>query len=90
VNDDELRGLQERVELIKDMSSHPGWNIAVDRAQAQMYMIQKRMIRGDMKTFEEYKEQVSWMSGCQFFMNIPMMVQEELDRELASRAEEED
>ena len=90
MNDDELRGLQERVQLIKELSEHPGWSIAIDRARAQMYIKQKSLIRGDMKSFDEYKETVSWMSGLQFFINIPEMVQQELATELDNRGENEE
>jgi hypothetical protein len=87
VNEDEFRGLQERVQLINDLAEHPGWEVALDRARHQLYFRQKQLIMGKAKSYEEYVQICAWMDGLSFFMQLPEMVQKELQDELERRSE---
>lgn len=87
MDETEFRDLQERVALIKDMASHPGWQLLVDRANATMYQKQKWIILGKAKDWDEYQRTVAWMDGLSFVLNLPAAVEQEMSYELGERLE---
>ena len=88
MNDDELRNLQERVQIISDLASSVGWAYAMDRVVSQVAIYQNRLILGKAKDYEEYIKWVAYTDGLSFVLDLPKKVQEELERELARRDEE--
>jgi hypothetical protein len=87
MDDDEFRGLQERVQLIQDMAGHPGWEVAVDRSKRTTFAIQTEILAGKL-SLEDYQRKVAWIEGVQWFTTLPGRVQSELEVELQRRAEE--
>lgn len=87
MNDEEFRGLQERVALIRQMAEMPGWEMAVDRAIVGIEYRQNQLLGGSATSFEQYKELVAWINGVNFFMSIPKAVEKELEVELQNREE---
>jgi hypothetical protein len=87
VDETEFRDLQERVAMIKEMSSHIGWQMLVDRANATMYQKQKWIILGKAKDWDEYKHAVAWMDGVSFVLGLPAAVEKEMIFELDQRFE---
>lgn len=88
MNEEELRGLQERVLAIQQMAEGNGWYYACDRMKAQIFNHQKRILQGLAKDYETYREWVAYTDGLSFALNLPDTVQEELEREMQARLEE--
>jgi hypothetical protein len=89
VEDDELRDLQERVALIEEMSSHPGWTMLTDRAHATLRSTQQSIINGRLD-LDTYRNRCGFIEGAFFILNLPGAVRSELDEEMFSRGEQED
>lgn len=76
--DEDLRDLQERVALIKEMTAHPGWALLCDRARHTLLIKQTFIIQGKCKDHEAYVKDVAFTDGIEFLMKLP----ERLDLEL--------
>lgn len=68
------------------MSSHPGWDLLVDRARLTLMKKQQRLILGRAEDFEEYKSECAWMDGASWVLDLPRQVDMELQTELETRA----
>lgn len=88
MTDEELRDLQERSQLVADLTQHGGWQLLVDRANLGLWAKQNLVIGGGAKDYEQYKTAIAWMEGAQFVLAVPMLVEQELELELAAREEE--
>jgi len=88
MTDEELRDLQERVSVIREMVGRSGWIYAMDRVAHQINIFQNQIILGKAKDHQQYKEWVAYTDGLSFILQLPDKVQSELDRELARREEE--
>jgi len=86
MTDEELRDLQERNQLVSDLTSHPGWPFFVDFAHTTMKVSQQRIMSG-MKDHMEYIKESGWLAGAFFILDIPEQLRQMLDHELESRAE---
>lgn len=87
MDDAELRDLQERVQLVRDLIEQPGWPLLIDRANVALWSRQNLLVGGGAKDYEQYKTTVSWMQGAQYVISIPNMIQQEIDSELERRDE---
>lgn len=85
LGDSDFRDLIERSSLIREMADHPGWTLLADRAKANMFPRQKALIQGQTKDWEDYVRQTAWMEGASFILDLPTVVQNELERETAER-----
>jgi len=90
MNDDELRDLQERVQLITELTQQPGWTMFYDRVAADVEISQRRLMNGHLPDYLEYQKEVAKLNGMLLVLNLPAQVQSELDDEMAARAEQEE
>jgi hypothetical protein len=87
MNDDELRELQDRVDVIVSMAESAGWAYLVDAARATLLTKQMRIVQGKCDSFEEYKTDCAFGDGMEYLLRLPTRLQASLDDELALRAE---
>ena len=80
---EELRELQERVELAEQISETPGWMMLVDRARATMVAKQSRIVQGKCSDHEDYAKECAFLEGLDFFVKLPARMRLELDMQLA-------
>ena len=80
---EELRELQERVELAEQIVETPGWMMMVDRARVTLLMKQQRIVQGQCKDHEDYVKECSFIEGLDFFMKLPARMRLELDMQIA-------
>lgn len=85
LGDEDFRDLIERSALIREMSDHPGWLLLNDRAKVNLFSRQRSLIQGQVKSMEDYVRQTAWMEGVSFILDLPAVVQNELERETAER-----
>lgn len=83
MNAEELRELQERVELAEQIVETPGWMMMVDRARVTLLMKQQRIVQGQCKDHEDYVKECSFIEGLDFFMKLPARMRLELDMQIA-------
>jgi hypothetical protein len=88
MDDEELRDLQERVQVIMDMTSSPGWALLMDAARAALIAKQTRILQGKCETHEEYMAECAFGDGVEYLIGLPNRLQRSLDREHALREEE--
>lgn len=94
MTEQELRDLQERSQLVGDLTNHPGWPLLVDRANLSIFQRQHLLLNG-AKDWEQYREEIMWIRGASYVLKIPALVAEELKTELdyqdeRAKAEDED
>jgi len=89
VDDNEFRELQERSQLILDMTKHPGWQLLTDRANVGLWAKQNLLVGGGAKDFEHYKTTIAWMEGAQYVLSVPTLIEQELEIERLARYERE-
>ena len=83
MNAEELRELQERVELVEQIADTPGWMMMLDRARATMVSKQSRIVQGQCRDHEDYVKECSFLEGLDFFTKLPARMRLELDMQLA-------
>ena len=89
MNDDELRELQERVDVMTTMTETQGWTMLVDAAIAAIEGRRLHVLRGNCASFEEYKADCSFTQGMDFLLALPQRMQASLDLELGERRDRE-
>lgn len=92
MDEQELRDLQERVALVKEMAAHPGWRMLQDRALHTLLIKQTYIIQGKCKSYEEYLKEVAFTDGVEYLMKLPDRLDLELEMALDNLppAEDED
>jgi hypothetical protein len=87
MEDEDFRELQERSQLILDLTAQPGWDLLTDRANVGIWAKQNLLIGGSAKDFEHYKTTIAWMEGAQYVLSVPSLIQQELEIEQIRRDE---
>ena len=90
ISDEDFRDLLERSALVREMADHPGWPLLADRARVNLFSRQRALIQGQTKDWEDYIRQTAWMEGVSFVLDLPLVIQRELEREVQERKEWED
>lgn len=89
LNDTEYRDLLERHALVQEMASHPGFTLLADRAKVNLFSRQRALIQGQAKDWEDYLTQTAWMEGVSFILDLPGVMEREMERETLARREAE-
>ena|SRR5215831_13584432 len=90
MDDNELRDLQERVQLIEEMAGTNGWLMLADRAHATLAQRQQRLLVGSPKDYTDYVKEVAFIDGAFFVLRLPEQVRAELEAEMVFRQEAEE
>lgn len=78
MTEEELRDLQERVALVKELTSHPGWELLLDASRHALLKVQVRVIQGKCETYEEYVKECSFGDGVEYMMGLPARLESQL------------
>lgn len=60
------------------MTTHPGWQLFVDRAHHTMAAKQRQLLTGRVGNIEEYKSVTGWLEGAEFVLSISDIVDKEV------------
>ena len=87
MEDDEFRELQERSHQILALTQHPGWELLVDRATDGTWRKRELILSGNLTDHEQYKTTITWVTGAEFVLSIPSLIEQELGVEQERRHE---
>jgi len=89
MDENELRNLQEQAHQIRELQNQPGWLILRDYVRAHIQRKQHFLLNGNAKTLEDYRAVAGWVQGAEFALTVGDQIEEQLERDMALKAEME-
>jgi hypothetical protein len=90
MTDEEYRALQEQSHLLSELAQNPGWSVLVDYIETISTRERLNLLRGNAKTFEEYKERTGYLDGLFKALAVPQTVATMLASEVERRQEHDE
>lgn len=78
MTENELREIQERAHLIRDLTRDHRWAILHDYVSDMVNKKNRSLLNGNAKSIEDYRAEAGWISGALFVLQAA----DHLDRQL--------
>lgn len=90
MTDEELREMQERVVQIGELQTHQSWPIYEDWLRHKLQIATKRVLKGDIKSLDDYREEVGFVKGLTIAIKALDDVTELVSNEIKRKRERAD
>jgi hypothetical protein len=87
LEENELRDLQERAHLIREMTRTPAWELLRDYCSTVVDAKTRNLLSGHAATVEEYRADAGFVSGARFVLEAGDRLEQQLQLAMQWEAE---
>ena len=86
MNDDDFRALVEQAHQLRELTTHPGWEVLVSFSHERMKGTKHAVLNGLIDNHEKYKRDTGWLRGIHDTLDAAETVEKIVDTERTRRA----